>query len=228
MAFCTECGHQLADGAKFCYECGAKVKKTPAVQQRKMVYDGTIHKCPNCGEIIGAFMPICPTCGHEIRGSRNINSLAELVDKLEQIEVSRAGVSTKGKRLNPNELTNIDKQKINLIRNFPIPNTKEDIYEFMILAASNVNTKWWLEGDASSVAQEEESNAWMAKFEQAYQKAELMFSADNSFDIFKKLYVEKTKAARKKKMELPVIMIGTTVMVMVMMLFLVLVVKLAG
>ena len=26
MAFCSNCGHQLADGAKFCFECGTKVE----------------------------------------------------------------------------------------------------------------------------------------------------------------------------------------------------------
>lgn len=27
MAFCTNCGHQIADGAKFCFECGVKVNQ---------------------------------------------------------------------------------------------------------------------------------------------------------------------------------------------------------
>ena len=25
MAYCMNCGHQLADGAKYCFDCGAKI-----------------------------------------------------------------------------------------------------------------------------------------------------------------------------------------------------------
>ena len=49
MPFCINCGHQLPDGAKFCAECGSPVQAT-AQTQRKIVYDGEIHECPNCGE----------------------------------------------------------------------------------------------------------------------------------------------------------------------------------
>ena len=51
MAFCVNCGQQLGEGAKFCTNCGQTVTthKTES-SERKTVYDGEIHKCPNCGE----------------------------------------------------------------------------------------------------------------------------------------------------------------------------------
>ena len=57
MAFCVNCGQQLGEGAKFCTNCGQTVTthKTES-SERKTVYDGEIHKCPNCGEIIDAFV----------------------------------------------------------------------------------------------------------------------------------------------------------------------------
>ena len=184
MAYCKECGHQLDENAKFCSECGAKVAEK---EQRKIEYDGKVHKCPNCGEVLQSFLPICPSCGYELRDTRVSNSLQEFTTKLEQIEAERETKKQGFLNSNQNTLTKTDEQKISLIKSFSIPNTKEDIFEFMILASSNINTKWWLEGNTDTVAQEAESSAWLAKFEQAYQKAEIQFEDDPAFEKIKKL-----------------------------------------
>ena len=89
--FCTECGHQLAEGAKFCFECGAKVNE-PVVSReeaRKVVYDGEIHKCPNCGALLAAYESVCEACGYERRGAKATSSVQELARKLEAIEAQR-------------------------------------------------------------------------------------------------------------------------------------------
>ena len=88
MAFCTECGHQLAEGAKFCFECGAKVNEPVVSRQesRKVVYDGEVHKCPNCGEIMDAYESVCKSCGYERRGTKATSSVQILAKKLEEIE----------------------------------------------------------------------------------------------------------------------------------------------
>lgn len=222
MAFCINCGQELMEGAKFCAHCGKAVDNN-STSQRRAVYDGELHKCPNCGELINSFTTVCPTCNYEFRGTKATSIVKEFADKLEQIEATRE-IKKKGSFVtNAKELTKTDEQRINLIRSFVIPNTKEDIYEFMILASSNINTKWWLEGDMSTTAQEAESNAWLAKFEQAYQKAEFMFGNDPSFIHWRNMYNQKIAATKKKKWELPLIMIGSIVGVMLMMLFLVLI-----
>ena len=97
MAFCSNCGHQLADGAKFCYECGTKVNlsATSQEEQRKTVYDGEIHKCPNCGEVINSFVSICPACGFEFRGTRISSSLQEFIEKVDQCDTRIANSTHK-------------------------------------------------------------------------------------------------------------------------------------
>lgn len=62
MAFCTNCGEQIKDGTKFCANCGTPtdVNEHTNSTRRKSMYEGEIHKCPQCGEIIDAFVTVCP------------------------------------------------------------------------------------------------------------------------------------------------------------------------
>lgn len=159
MAFCTECGHQLAEGAKFCFECGAKVNAPSSqTEQRKTVYDGEIHKCPNCGEVLNSFISTCPACGYELRNTRVSTSIKEFAEKVIETET--------------------EEQKISLIRNYPIPNTKEDIFEFMILASSNIDSN----------TDKRVSDAWLTKMEQSYQKGKLIFGNDLDFSEIERAY----------------------------------------
>lgn len=171
MTYCSNCGHQLADGAKFCFECSAPIDalKTTQSQQRNTVYDGDLHKCPKCGEHLNAFVTICPVCNYELRGTQATSCVHELSLKLEKAET--------------------DQQKRELISNFYIPNTKEDIYEFFILAYSNIT------------AGSDETDAWSIKLEQAYLKAKLSFGRSEEFACLHELYekLEKTTKRRKPK-----------------------------
>lgn len=145
MAFCINCGQELAEGAKFCANCGKAVTGESTISQRKTVYEGNLHKCPNCGEVLNSFVTNCPTCGHEIRDAQGVSSVRQLAIKLEQLESKRP--PKKGTNIfaqifsGGTQLQSIDEQKIDLIRNFSIPNTKEDVLEFIVLAAANIDLK---------------------------------------------------------------------------------------
>ena len=165
MAFCTNCGEKIEEWTKFCANCGHAGNNNSA-NQRKTVYDGEIHKCPNCGERLDSFVTSCPACGYELRGVRTASVVNELAKKLEQ--------------------TDSIEQKIDLIRNFYIPNTKEDICEFFILALSNIK------------ADNYDAEAWYAKLEQAYQKAKLSFGTTSEFQHLDQLYNKIKKEQRTK------------------------------
>ncbi len=162
MTFCKNCGQQLLEDSKFCHKCG-----TPTVQNdvesetnRKMVYDGEIHKCPNCGELLKSFETNCPICGYELRDVLNSNAVRNFAEKLTSVVEHH--------------------EKISIIRNFPIPNTKEDIWEFMILASTNVDSN--LENDLLA--------AWQSKVEQAYYKAQMIIKDEKEFENIKNMYYQ--------------------------------------
>lgn len=154
MAFCGKCGARIQDGADYCPQCGAAVSAASIDESApgRNQYDGTIHKCPRCGEAIASFELICPSCGLELRDVSAAKSLEALDGKLKDVSS--------------------DKERANVIRSFPIPNTREDILELMILASSNMG----------GLQEGEELSAWKTKYEQCYQKARLAFGDSAAFD----------------------------------------------
>ena len=73
MAFCSNCGERIEEGANFCNKCGKPVNEN--YSSRKVTYEGEIHKCPNCGEILNSFVSNCPTCGYELRSVNTSNTV---------------------------------------------------------------------------------------------------------------------------------------------------------
>ena len=165
MGFCTKCGAKLNDGAKFCFECGSSTD----FNQRKSVYDGELHKCPNCGEVLKSFTAKCPSCGYELRGTKISSTVNAFTAQLIQAESTQ--------------------KKITIIRNFPIPNTIEDMLEFMILASSNIGEE----------TKNPISEAWEAKIEQTYQKACLIFKNSPEFLKIQEIYDISTKKINDNK-----------------------------
>ena len=169
MAFCSNCGQQLAEGAKFCSKCGMPV---PTIlnnhSARRITYEGEIYKCPNCGEVLESFAAVCPACGYEIRDNHVSRTVSEFSNKLEQAHTLE--------------------QKVELIRDFPIANNKEDVFEFIILASTNLTNDM----------PRDLYKAWVSKFEQSYQKAKVMFEGTADFEVIQKIYDETQKKIKKE------------------------------
>lgn len=181
MAFCSNCGKELNVGSKFCDECGTAVLNTEP--KRKTVFEGDIHKCPHCGETIKSFCIVCPACGYEFRGMRDNSAIKELQEKL--------------------SCTTSDQEKILIIQTFNVPNTKENIIEFMLLAASNFDADM----HASHLDELDISDAWLAKVEQCYQKAKRSFNNQDLreltqvYDNIQNQCKEKEHEYKSKKIE---------------------------
>ena len=202
MAFCKNCGTEIIDGAKFCHNCGCVVSNTSsyAGEQRQQEYSGKLYKCPGCGEVLKSFMTNCPACGLELRGAKASNAVREFALKLEAIETKRenkSGGLLSKIGLSRNKSKTID-QKISLIQGFPIPNTKEDILEFMILATANIDMAAFgsFDDNKDDIAL---SNAWLSKVKQAHSKARKVYGSDEDILQIEKLYEECVKDIRRQK-----------------------------
>lgn len=171
MSYCANCGKYISDGGRFCVNCGAPVTDTEdaSISKRTIVQDGTIHKCPNCGEVINSFTATCPTCGYEFRGI-NATSSVQMFTK----ELSK---------------TTSAEQKVSIIRSFPIPNTKEDILEFMLLASTNIFGE----------QEKRVFDAWLVKFDQSYQKAKIVITDEGNLQTFQDIYDKTQKQIKRER-----------------------------
>ncbi len=170
MSYCSSCGNYLQEGVKFCSNCGASVSGSKELNSnRKIVYEGSVHKCPNCGEVISSFTANCPVCGYEFRGTDSSSSIQAFVKSLLYADS--------------------DKQKISIIRSFPIPNTKEDIFEYMLLASTSIK------GEQDKAI----FDAWIVKFEQSYQKAKLVIQDKDDFARIQNIFDETQKQVKLEK-----------------------------
>ncbi len=169
-------------------------------ETRKEVFSGVIHKCPHCGTVLEGFVVECPGCGYELRSEDSLSSVEKLSQRLENLESQRktptAKESLKDAFLGSfAPVDTVYAAKATLITSYPIPNTKEEILEFVILASSNINPEaiaGATKGDANLVQLYQkmlvEQNAWVSKMEQAYRKAQLSFPTDPVFLQVQQIY----------------------------------------
>lgn len=230
MAYCNKCGKQLAEDAAYCSACGASVavgqrRKRPANRKREEVWEGNTHKCPECGQPIPSLIEKCPNCGHEFRDVDAVTSARELSDRLDAIEASRP---LEGKRKrggsNQQEISSTDERKISLIRSFPIPNTKEDLTEFLILALSNCSLRIDKYGDEEGTEAEKAiASAWETKLNQAFNKAEVLFGDEPEFEQLKEMRKKRRDEIEQKKAKgrryFAEFMLATLVVLFVIILF---------
>lgn len=179
MSYCINCGQQITEGAKFCSNCGTAVSAHSNIQsKRETVFDGKIHKCPSCGDMMEPFEVKCNVCGYELRGVNATSSVKEFEYRFEQA-------------------VSVDK-KIDLIKTFAVPNAQEDLLEFAVLAAMNIDLDAYKTGDENT-DDIRLSNAWLAKLEQAHEKAQALFDDTPIWNKIDGLYEKRIKALSEIK-----------------------------
>lgn len=200
MKFCTNCGKQLNDDAKFCDTCGAPVSgtQTPPIPgtnenvgddtKRNEVFVGVKRKCPVCGAEVSAFALTCPN-GHELSGISVSKTSKDFQEGLIKYE---------------------GKEERDFVASFPIPNEREELGNFMLMVASI------LKQDMQNGADQMRVSSFSSKFDEIKSKVYMMLKADDPivgetkkwdsalnelYENYKKIIEERAIINRKKQKE---------------------------
>lgn len=201
MKFCTKCGKQLNDDAKFCDTCGAPVSGTqtpppiPGANEnvaddtkRKEVFVGVKRKCPFCGAEVPAFALTCRK-GHKLSGVKVSNIAKEFQDGLIKYE---------------------GKEERDFVASFPIPNETEELGNFMLMVASI------LKQDMQNGADQMRVSSFISKFDEIKSKIYMMLKAGDPivgetkkwdsalnelYENYKKIIEERARLNEKKLKE---------------------------
>ena len=176
MKYCSSCGSKVSEDARFCSSCGAAIIQSDSGigGRRQKVYDGVVYKCPQCGEALPSQVAYCPSCGHELRETSISHSISALSSYLKDESDSS--------------------NRARVIKAYAIPNTREDIIEFLMLAVSNMGQD----------CQENEFEAWVLKSKQCIQKGRVALESNKqdlmNIDELAKEIEHKESQYRARKM----------------------------
>ena len=158
---------------------------------------GDVKKCPNCGEVVEAGTAKCSACGYVFRNIQASSSATRLAEKIEAVnEAYRDKIANAGTFKEPQ----INLSKLNeiagVIRNFPVPASKDDLLEFM----TSMKAKWANTGAYDGPIKK----AYKAKYDESVNKAKVLFPDDQQFQTLFENF-EQTK--KKGCMLMPIVIV---------------------
>lgn len=192
------------------------VAPAPQPTSQKM---GTIDKCPACGAIVETGTLSCTECGYTFKNIKGNSSVQRFADILREIELRHQTAATENNKGMLNSLTrsfgaSSRKDEIcTAIDTFPIPNSKEDLLEFLcfLKPKSEKNKKsgvtkvvngymnvatLGIYGAVTKSNGDSITNAYKAKYEECLNKAMLYIKTDSDFE---ELLVQNGILQKKKK-----------------------------
>jgi hypothetical protein len=144
-----------------------------------------VRKCPACGALVESFTTRCAECGYEFRNVEANGGIRRLFEMLNEVETTSREDATgllEGLGRTYADLfaqsfggTKATRRKKAIIQNFPIPNTKDDILEFLALALPLAKKPGVFDQD---MEKREMYPTWKAKCEQVIMKARFSMKND--------------------------------------------------
>lgn len=150
---------------------------------------GDVKKCPACGAMIQSFQTKCSDCGQEFNNIGANVSIGKLFEMLNACENERkdegmsigsavGGMFAKAYGLGGGD--KIMEKKKSIISGFPIPNTKDDILEFLSTAIPNAKKKgnMFTREKPENKSHNDLAPTWKSKCEQIIMKAKFSMKED--------------------------------------------------
>lgn len=146
---------------------------------------GSIRRCPNCGYNVPSGFAACPQCGQTFEATETKGSWEMLQEKLENMKPRK----TFGIDLD----TGLGKRKDEMIINFPVPNTRADLLEFLSSLQPKAKNK-----KRSAIESDDKSGlaspwAYWQLYCNCINKARISFANDPSFRFFFDFYEQESK-----------------------------------
>ena len=169
-----------------------QLEATKPKQKEKV---GNIKTCPACGASVKTIQFVCTDCGHEFTNASANSTIKDLEQKIEterskfirKNSEEEGGDYWAGKTFNEEELPRI-------LKNYPIPNTKEDLIEVLSFMSSKVIS--------STETGKEEINAYHSKALEIITRLQLMPNIDQSLLDRIKLIEVKMKKVKSKNIRM--------------------------
>jgi hypothetical protein len=152
-----------------------KLHKLQQGNSSSTVKHGEVKKCPSCNANVNSFSSVCGDCGYEFRNIGANNSVKELSNRLDRVVIKCEAKSYEhmvGRGYGDEETAKQDdiaiKQK-SVIKNFPIPQTREDLFEMLYFI--HPKTKVGFSSDKNT-------SAWRNKFTEILNRAKVAYASD--------------------------------------------------
>ena len=162
---------------------------------------GDVRKCPACGAIVPSMAAKCPECGYEFTNVEANSSTRLLMQKIDEIQAQYAeltanvdnkdesAIRTRGYQVK----RQLNDRTAQLIQNFPIPNTREDLIEFLTLCIGNSKAdSVMLDGN------DPVTPAWRKKLQQVIAKVKVALPNDQQAQKLIDEYEGKRENSKKK------------------------------
>lgn len=159
-----------------------EMEKAKAAQKSAPKSDkfGDVRKCPACGAMVESFQTRCPECGHEFSNIEANSTTQKLMAALDECNQQAANEGVIGSVLGGVARVfgsdTITIRKVGIIKNFPVPNAKEDLIEMLTLAHTNATTHY-----GEGMSEEKIAKAWKDKEKQIRAKADMVLKDDPDY-----------------------------------------------
>lgn len=186
---------------------------------------GDVRKCPACGAIVPSMAAKCPECGYEFANVEANSSTRLLMQKIDEIQAQYAELTANVDNKDESTIRTrgyqvkrqLNDRTAQLIQNFPIPNTREDLIEFLTLCIGNSKAdSIMLDGN------DPVTPAWRKKLQQVIAKVKVALPNDQQAQELIEEYEGKRENSKKKGKK---IAIGIVVLIVVACLIALLVPK---
>lgn len=185
----------------------------PASSVKKDTKHGTLRKCPSCGSPVGGGMPRCPECDYEFTDIKAVDSVTRLSEEL--LQVAKRHSHT---RESESTVSNRALEMVTIINNFPVPNTKEDLLEFIPFTESKFLTMSnTTESDVAIL------KAYKTKYIECVEKAKIYYPDDPIFQNIFERYESNRKFKWRESTRKTRACLGGCMLIAVMMILLYLV-----